>query len=187
MSAARLRQADASPNRKGSVLKTVIRHRLAMTLSAGTMLVACLGAGPVASAAAGQKPLSCTIVPPAEIKATLGLTVSKPTTNHSVLNVGLNCSYAVANTNGTMTVAVNFLRPETAAAFRASQKGLAATGGTTKTVAGLGQMAYVNVMGSGQYALNTLFVLQDNTKFFVNAAVALTKEEALARWIVPRV
>jgi len=143
-----------------------------------------LGLMPLAHASASAKSLSCTMVPPAEIKATLGLSVGKPTVNNSGPPLGLVCDYTVANTGGTISVTVSFLRPETAKDFASGQK--SSIGGTTRTVRGLGQMAYSNVMGSGQYAISTLYVLQDNTRTMVQAVATLAKVEGLARKILPQ-
>jgi len=121
------------------------------------------------------KPLSCGLVTPAEIKATLALSVSKPTVNNSGPPIGLVCDYTVANTGGTISVTVSFLRPDSTKDFLSSQKESA--GGTTKTVRGLGQMAYSNVMGSGQYAISTVYVLQHATRTMVQAVVPSPKSK----------
>jgi hypothetical protein len=125
------------------------------------------------------------LVTPSEVKATLGLSVSKPTVNNSGPPMGLVCDYTVAGTAGTITVTVSFLRPETAKDFASSRKD--STGGSTKTVRGLGQMAYSNVMGSGQYAISTVYVLQDATRTMVQAVAPLAKVERLARKILSQV
>ena len=140
---------------------------------------------PLTHASASEKPLSCGVVTPGEIKATLGLSVSKPTVNNSGPPLGLVCDYTVANTGGAISVTVSFLRPESAKDFTSDQKD--SVGGSTKTVRGLGQMAYSNVMGSGQYAISTVYVLQDATRTMVQAVAPLAKVEGLARKILSQI
>jgi hypothetical protein len=48
-------------------------------------------------------------------------------------------------------------------------------------------MAYSNVMGSGQYAISTVYVLQDATRTMVQAVAPLAKVERLARKILSQV
>lgn len=156
-----------------------VRFATALALAGG------IGLMPLAHASASAKPLSCGVVTPAEIKATLGLSVSKPTVNNSGPPLGLVCDYTVANTGGTISVTVSFLRPETAKDFTSGQKG--SIGGSTKAVRGLGQMAYSNVMGSGRYAISTVYVLQGTTRTMVQAVVPLAKVEGLARKILAQI
>ena len=160
-------------------------RRLGVRFTTALVLAGGIGFAPLAQASASQKPLSCGIVTPGEIRATLGLSVAKPTINNSGPPLGLVCDYTVANTAGTVSVTVSFLRPETVKDFASSQKD--SIGGSTKTVPRLGQMAYSNVMGSGQYAISTVYVLQHATRTMVQAVVPLAKVEGLARKILSQI
>jgi hypothetical protein len=172
------------PPGKGALMTIRVRRWLGMGLTAAALSVGCPCFAPGVTASASQKPLSCKLVPPAEIKATLGLSVSKPTAEQLMLGLGLNCTYTIGNTAGTLSVTINFRRPVTTQKFKSS----IGLGGTTTAVHRLGKMAYSNVLGSGKYATITLYVLQDTTEFSVEvSAVPLAKVEALAREILPEV
>lgn len=71
---------------------------------------------------------------------------------------------------------MHFQRPVTAKQFKSN----ISPGGVTKKVPGLGNLAYSNVIGSGQYASVTLYVLEGTTEFWVGAFPPLKKVEVLA-------
>lgn len=168
---------------KGALMTIRVWRRLGMGFTVAALFVGCISFAPGLAASASQKALSCKIVSPAEIKATLGLSVSKPVANELGSGLGLDCAYTVANTAGTMKVTVHFQSPVTRKQFKSS----ISTFGVTKEVPGLGNLAYSNVMGSGKYALITLYVLQGTTEFWVGAVAPLAKAEKLAREILPKI
>jgi len=161
-----------------------VRRWLRIGLATSALFVSCTGVVGSVGASASQKAISCSIVSPAEIKATLGLSVSKPKAEQLALGLGLNCTYTIAKTYGILNVALNFKRPVTTAQQLRSS---VSPGGTTKPVKGLGQAAYCNIVGSGKSATITLYVLQDKTSFYISVAAPLAKVEALAREILPEV
>lgn len=94
--------AVAVPPWKGALMTIRVRHRLGMGLTVAALFVGCSCFTTNVTASASQKPLNCSIVSPAEIKATLGLSVSKPVANELSLGLGLDCNYTVANTGGPL-------------------------------------------------------------------------------------
>jgi hypothetical protein len=141
---------------------------LVLAISAAAVLA---GTG---EAAAVSGP-SCSLASPKLVKSALGITVKAPI-------VTRNGPVTVCLFTSTPSLLVRFETNETAAMFAAGRKGFSQHGEPTKTVNGLGTEAYSSSMGSRS---NTIVVLKGTVELLITGAEPLTKQEALAKLLLP--
>lgn len=130
------------------------------------------------AATRGNRGPSCNLVSPGEIKAVLGVTVTKP-------SVTADGPVTVCTYTGAKVLLVRFETGMSSADFAEARKGFDANGESTKSFTGLHLPAYSSVLGSGRFATSTLAVLKGSTELLVTGPFPLTKLVGLVEKTLP--
>lgn len=158
----------------------VARAALAASLAMGAIASPVALGGSVAQAAA--KGPGCGLAPASVVDGVYGAKLTGPTAQtQGPVTV---CSFfSVAP---VVSVLVRFEVNETVAMFEAGRKSFTEHKEPTRTVPGLGRMAFSSVLGSGNTLTSTVVVLSGQTELLVTGTGPLAKALSLAKKVLAK-
>lgn len=123
----------------------------------------------------GKKPV-CSLIPPSDIKTTLGVTVSPATA--TVQSTIATCTYKAADIS--QSVIIEYQTGATSASFAADKSAIESQFGPTSSVSGIGDQAYSAEKMSGKQTVATVVAISGSLQIVVISASPVYKVENMA-------
>jgi hypothetical protein len=123
---------------------------------------------------------ACALISPAQVKQTMGSTVTTPTAQ--VDGSVTTCTYKAADRSRSVIIAYD--TAATAASFAQDRSLIKSRQGPTTTVSGLGNQAYSSSAKSGQETVNTVVTLQGSLQTIVTGTSPLAQVKSMAEEIL---
>jgi hypothetical protein len=140
-------------------------------------------AGGTTTTAAASGPNSvCSVVTPAQIEATLGKQVAKPTAVNSTASTA--CTYlSTTSSDKSDSVIIVYRGGVTKSAYSAQKATLAKTHGSITDVSGVGDTAYYYTVQSHGQTVTSLVTLVNQAQVSITSTATVAQAEALAKQI----